>query len=301
MAHGTWNTRPGRPSSVEDCKGLARHLFSLVAVVAVACLATGSATAQMHHGAPSASSEVSLLSTNGRMILGDVVPFGSGTARAWVQVDAEEQPTALGITLTEAALNGLPADVTPGLIWMVEYLLALPSDVALLPFNHIGVNWNPRGHIPNGIYNVPHFDFHFYTISPEERSRITARGEDLEKCRKAPMAGRVPEGYIFAPESEEPGMGGHWADPLSHEFHGQAFTSTFIYGTYDGEVIFYEPMITKAYLETRPDVNIPVAVPQAYARSGYYPTSYSIRYDAKRKEYTVALEGMTLRQALAAQ
>ena len=194
-------------------------------------------------------------------------------------------------------MNGLPADVTPGLIWMAEYILAFPSEVSMLPFHHIGLNWNPKGHIPNGIYNVPHFDVHFYTISPEERSRITARGDDLEKCRKVPAAGQVPEGYVFAPESEEPGMGGHWIDPVSHEFHGAAFTTTFLYGTYDGEIIFYEPMITKAYLESKPGVTMPIKVPQRYTRAGYYPTSYSIRYDAKRKEYTVALEGLTLRAA----
>ncbi len=180
---------------------------------------------------------------------------------------------------------------------MVEYVLALPSDVPNMPFDHVGVNWNPRGHMPNGIYNVPHFDFHFYTISPEARSRITARGEDLETCRKAPTAGHMPEGYVFAPESEEPGMGGHWIDPLSHEFHGKDFTHTFVYGTHDGAIIFYEPMITKALLETKPDEGYPIKVPNEYAQSGYYPTSYGIRYDPKRKEYSVTLEGLMLRQA----
>ena len=230
-------------------------------------------------------------------VLGDVLPVGDGTARSWVQLDGQGKPTRVGITLTEAALSGLPADATPGLVWMAEYILALPSEETLLPFNHIGLNWNPRGHIPNGIYNVPHFDVHFYLITPDERRNITARGDDLDKIRKAPSAEHVPDGYIFAPESEEPGMGGHWVDPVSHEFHGHDFTTTFLYGTYDGQIIFYEPMITKAYLETKPDVTMPLKVPKRYARTGYYPTSYSIRYDAKRKEYTVALEGLTLRTA----
>lgn len=300
MSHAQRKVRPYKRLAENGQNSFVRRLIMIAAVVAASCfLLIGPAAAQTHHGSSSTGPEASRLSTTGQTILGDVAPFGDGTARSWVQVDAEGKPTAVGVTLTEAALNGLPADVTPGLIWMAEYILAFPSEVSMLPFNHIGVNWNPRGHIPAGVYNTPHFDFHFYTISPEERIHITARGEDLEKCRRAPTTGHVPEGYIFAPESEEPGMGGHWIDPLSHEFHGETFTSTFIYGTYDGKVIFYEPMITKAFLESKPDVTMPVKAPQGFAQAGYYPTSYSIRYDAQRKEYTVALEGMTLRQTMA--
>lgn len=272
------------------------RLAIVAATVALSFLPTVPAIAQTTPGTPSDRSSTL---ASGQTVLGDVVPFGNGTARSWVSLDSGGQPTAVGVTLTEAALQGLPAEVTPGLIWMVEYILALPTDAPMLPFDHIGVNWNPQGHMPTGIYNTPHFDFHFYTISPEERRHITARGDDLERCRKAPSAGHVPEGFVFAPDSEEPGMGGHWIDPLSHEFHGEAFTSTFIYGTHDGAVIFWEPMITKAYLETKPDVTVPLKVPLGYAHEGYYPTDYSIRYDPTRKEYTVALEGMTLRQTVA--
>src|SRR5262249_31536220 len=84
-----------------------------------------------------------------------------------------------------------------------------------------------KGHDPEAVYKVPHFDFHFYLISPSERERITARGDDLLKCGKPLPAEFVPEGYVPAPGSEEPGMGYHWVEPGSHEFHGKAFTHTF--------------------------------------------------------------------------
>lgn len=232
--------------------------------------------------------------TSGSVMLGDVIPFGNGTARSWVELDADGTPVSVGITLTEAAMGGLPADVTPGLIWMVEYILEFP-DIAGLPFDHVGVNWNPKGHPPPGIYSPPHFDFHFYTINRAARERITARGVDLERCSRAPATGLLPAAYVFAPDSEEPGMGGHWIDPASHEFHGQPFTTTFIYGTYDGNVIFWEPMITLAYLESRPTESMPIKVPEAYAEPGYYPTSYTVRFDEARREYVVSLDGLTAR------
>lgn len=93
------------------------------------------------------------------------------------------------------------------------------------------------------------------------------------------------------------GMGAHWIDPVSHEFHGHDFTHTFIWGSYDGRFIFIEPMITKAFLESKPQVSVPLKLPTEYERSGYYPTSYAIRYDATTRAYTVALEGLTLRHA----
>jgi hypothetical protein len=62
-------------------------------------------------------------------------------------------------------------------------------------------------------------------------------------------------------------------------------------------MIHFEPMITKAFLESKPDFSQVIQVPTSYAKSGYYPTRYSVRYDVVRREYTIALEGMTWREA----
>lgn len=48
-------------------------------------------------------------------------------------------------------------------------------------------------------------------------------------------------------------MGKSRADPTSEEYHGQEFTKTSIYGSYNGEITYYEPMITLVYLQFRPD------------------------------------------------
>lgn len=232
----------------------------------------------------------------GEMELGAVIPMGQGTARSWLRFDAARKPAAVGVTFTEAALGGLAADATPGLIWMQEFILPLPEHESL-PFDHIGLNWNPRGHDPAGVYTVPHFDVHFYTVSEETRRAISARGGDLDRIRQAPAAGFLPAHWIFAPDSEEPGMGGHWVDPDAHELHGKPFDHCFIYGTYDGRVIFWEPMITKAFLESKATVSQALDLPERYPVAGYYPTHYDIRWDEKRREYTVSLEGLTHRGA----
>lgn len=241
--------------------------------------------------------------------VGETKPLGNGSVHSWITLDNDGRPSSIGVTFTETALSGLPTTDT-------EYPLALPEQayarhsVAIAscgmsfcgsrlgppptPFKHIVINWNPHEHEPLGIYGVPHFDFHFYMISPEDRNHITATGDDLVKVGKKPAPEFIPEGYVPRPGGE-PRMGAHWIDPASPEFNNQSFTRTFIYGFYDGNMAFLEPMATIAYLETKPNFSSAVKLPEKYPISAYYPTRYSVRYDATNKEYTVSLDGMTHR------
>lgn len=222
---------------------------------------------------------------------GEAKQIGHGTATSWVEVKKDGTPVSIGVTFDKEALSGLPAEDT-------EYTLALPKS-SVTGFQLIGVNWNPHGHIPPGIYDVPHFDFHFFLIGPEQRDEITATGSNLDTVRKPPSAEYVPKDYIFAPGSEFPQEGSHWIDPNSPEFHGQPFTATFIYGTYNGMIDFVEPMVTKKFFETDPSVKRAVKLPQAYQKTGYYPDKYSVHYDKAVGKYTVAIRGLRLRQAAA--
>jgi hypothetical protein len=229
-----------------------------------------------------------------KTVVGETKPFGKGQVRSWMNVDKDGKPTAIGVTFSEEALRTLPEEPPPGAEG-TEVSLALPAQAAKTAFKHIGLNWNPRGHEPEKIYDIAHFDFHFYMITEEERGRITAKGDDLLRTKREPAAEFIPEGYIHAPNSEFARMGSHWVNPLSRELQGQAFTTTFIYGSYDGSLIFAEPMITKSFLETKTNVTEAIKLPAKYARNAYYPTRYSVRYDPVAREYTVALEGLTLR------
>jgi hypothetical protein len=225
---------------------------------------------------------------------GESQKLGNGSLRSWVKLDSNCKPTAIGVTFTEAALTGLPAEAPKG-EYGISHKVALPPQASATPFNHISVDWNPKGHEPEHVYTVGHFDFHFYMISPEERQGITAQGDDLAKCKTQPAAEFVPEDYIYAPGSEIAGMGAHWVYKNAHELHGHPFTSTFIYGSYDGRFIFLEPMVSKAFLDTKPNLTEPVKQPAKVEKPGYYPTTYSVKYDPQTKEYTVAFLGLIRR------
>ncbi|HEX8843219.1 MAG TPA: DUF5602 domain-containing protein [Pyrinomonadaceae bacterium] len=229
-----------------------------------------------------------------KTIFGETKALGDGQVRSWVSLDGRGNPTAIGLTFNESVLSNLPKEPPPGLEG-TELSLALPPEAAATAFNHVRMDWNPHGHPPEKIYDVAHFDFHFYMITEEERNGITVQGEDVARSTKAPAAEFMPEGYMYVPDSAIPRMGAHWINPVSRELHGQPFTRTLLYGSYNGNVIFVEPMIAKSFLETKTSLTEVIKLPAKYQRRAYYPTKYSVRYDPTTKEYTIALEGMTLR------
>ena len=229
-----------------------------------------------------------------RTIVGEIRQLGNGTARSWLRVDANGNPVAIGVTFTEEALATVPKEPPPGKEG-IAISLALPAEAASTPFKHVGLGWNPHGHEPAKIYDVAHLDFHFYMISEQERNAISIDGDGLARVLKAPAGEFVPQGYIQPPNAAVPKMGSPWINPLSQEFNGQPFSKTFLYGSHDGRLIFAEPMITRAFFEAKTDVTEAIKLPAQYQQRGYYPTRYSVHYDAATKEYTVSLEGMTLR------
>ena len=230
------------------------------------------------------------------VVYGAPVPFGNGTARTLVAADLDGTPRTVGVSLSPTALDGLPgeppADDTG---WL--YRLPLPAGVALQPFDHVGLYWNPHGHEPHGVYDVSHFDVHFFMSKPEDLDRITAMDRDLERVYRLPPASAIPAGYLLPPNTQHRRMGVHWVDTGAGELKGEPFTATFIIGSYDEQINFLEPMITRAFLASRPVLTRPVPQPAAYAREGWYPTTWSVRWDEQRGEYLVLLDGLRWQDA----
>jgi hypothetical protein len=227
----------------------------------------------------SSNQNATVKSSHGQKFFGPTVPIGNGVARAWVEQDDSGNPTAVGIDLTEKALENLPEDDA-------SWVLFFPNHAATHFYTHALIDWNPHGHEPAGIYDVPHFDFHFYTIPNAQRLLIGP--DDTLQFANAPDSIYIPDHYWQIPGGV-PQMGSHWVDLLAPEFNGGTFTRTYIWGSYDGAFIFWEPMITKAFLESQPDEVIPVRQPQAYARDGWYANDYTVSYSNRPNTYTIAL------------
>jgi hypothetical protein len=222
--------------------------------------------------------------------------LGDGTAKTYVTVDGAGNPTEVGLRLTETALNGLPAEeLTPAGMVMLDF----PDQAASTAFDHVMINWNPRGHVPPGIFDEPHFDTHFYmtdmssvmAINPSDPNFAT-RGANI------PQPQFVPQDFVAVPDGVVPAMGAHFVDTTEPLVPGQYdFKETVINGSWDGQYTFIEPMITREYLLTKPTLREDLKLPQAYQKSGYFPTNYTIGFDDQAKEYTISLGGLTMRNA----
>jgi hypothetical protein len=245
---------------------VARSAIALTAALVVAAACSDDSTA------PRALPEVQ----------GSAVAVGNGTARTFVVPSSSGQPLSIGIELTASALDSLPSSTT-------EWVLPFPAGMNVAPWDHATLDWNPQGHPPMEIYGVPHFDFHFYTITTAEQMAI-AGGPDTTTV----PAADVPVGYA-SQVMAVPMMGVHWTDTTAAEYHGQPFDKTFIYGFYHGREAFVEPMVTKTLLESHPDVSAPVKQPQTFQLAGFYPRSYSVRYDASSQVIRVTLDSLTSR------
>lgn len=207
---------------------------------------------------------------------GESAKLGTGTARTFVRVDADNKPTAIGVAVSDEAIGSLPHGA--------DMALQFPAQASALPFKHLYMGFMQAGHPPMKIYDLPHFDFHFYMIPNEERLKYTEA--TIPMMMKAPAKGTIPS--AFFEEAAVPLMGMHWADGKSGEWNNQKFNKTFLYGSYDTKVIFYEPMITLDYLKTTNETTdiIPLG---AFPGPGLYPTKYTVTHNSAEKQYEITL------------
>jgi hypothetical protein len=216
---------------------------------------------------------------------GEEVAVGNGKAASYVVLE-DNKPLSVGIRFNKDALTNLPQ------AHHTSFLLPLPSERGEIPFKHVTLDWESHGHDPEGVYDLPHFDMHFYMITNQERLAI---GSDDPKLEVVPDLKYIPEGYFPTPGF--PQMGKHWLDGSSPEWHGETFTYTFIYGTYNGNISFYEPMITRDFLLSDPDIEVGIRQPTAFKQNGYFPRKFSIKFDQQAQEYTIALNDFLYRNA----
>ena len=291
------------------------YRFTMLAVITMLGVTVlGAAGCSSEHGDTSPS----------RMV-GWQLKVGGGTVSSYAEVASGGAPAAIGVVWSSSALDGLPSDsdehrcfgrTKGGAIdadtkcqHTHEFVIPLPDGVARrtdIPFKWVLLNWNPAGHIPPGVYDVPHFDVHFEMGPIADAFAIEAGpcGPELVRCDQFQTARKpLPPNYM-APdyvdvEAVVPVMGNHLIDTTGPEFRKEPFTRSWIYGVYDGKVIFYEAMVTRAYMLSKPNGCLPIKAPKAVAASGLYPTEYCVRHNATTGEYSVSMEKFSHRDASA--
>jgi hypothetical protein len=261
--------------------------------------------------------------TTGR-VLGWRAQLGQGDVTSFADLQEGGAPRTIGVMISADTLATLPKEPSDHhhcydrdgdgvtaqateCIHTHEIVIPLPDAVTQrgdVPFRWVLLNWNLNGHMPPGIYDVPHFDVHFYIASIENTFAIQDGpcGPEYVACDDFAMAKMPVPADLMHPDFKDvdavaPAMGNHLIDVGGHEFHGQGFTSSWIYGVYGGKVTFWEQMIALSYLESRPNICAPIKTPPAVEVAGYYPTQRCIRYDAEANAYIVSLDQLVYREA----
>ena len=206
---------------------------------------------------------------------GPEVAVHEGKSWTWIHVDGKNKPLEVGISINEAALNSVPLNEDGGDDHHSHdnnLFVPLPAKAKeVTPFRSIMLNWNPGGHEPAPIYTLPHFDVHFYMTSEDDVMDMI----DPQKLEAKPAADYIPAQHMDGPGV--PMMGKHWIDVTSPELQpGNTFTQTFIYGSYDSKVTFYEPMITLDFLKNTVHFERSIPQPAKFQQSGYYPTKMKV-------------------------
>jgi hypothetical protein len=320
-----------------------RAILKTGAILAGGAVVTGSAGAAPEQGSRDTSirgeeTPAGAISTaqadpkppsHGDPIWGEETTVGAGRIRTYATTNPAGKLSSLGVHVDCDAMAAFGDEA-------VDAHLHFPDEtedgegVDTNQFTFAGLHYNPAGHPPPGVYDVPHVDFHFYMQAEEAVEAIS--GGPLAET-PMPFLGltdyeipdeQFPPGYTFEKHRfivEE--MGEHLLDGTAPELQGEEFTHTYLYGAYDpsvdltspdgskeielggdsvempvyagdgeGRVTFVEPMVTTDFLrnDLSEAVAVEVATPDAFFEADEYPTAYVMKPDGDGGAY-VSVDG----------
>ena len=198
---------------------------------------------------------------------------------------------AVGATVPLASIENAPEDLQ--LVWppVMATVLRMPeSSQPQAGLTEVTVFWEPHGH-PPGPYLTPHFDFHFYTITREDRTAIDC--VDEAKPSVLPAGYRLVDVTLPPPLAEMSGestllgfcvaeMGMH--SLLASELEStDPFRGSIVVGYYHGTPIFVEPMVSRELLLEKRSFDLPI--PTIPGMTGVYPRAFRAEYDEQQQLY----------------
>lgn len=215
--------------------------------------------------------------------------FGKGAMRSYITYKGSV-PIEVGVEITEAALAS-PADLPkpPTGQAAVEVKMEQPVvEASLTPFLSTTMFYSP-GHPPES-QEVPHLHPSWFIVNDNVRNQILPNNP---KSFTDPAAGELPAGWFTPPTVEAafiPTIGNIFFDPTEAGYNENPFkTSLSEYRYYDSHIACVALGTPNSYPVSKQTLKRPLGVPAKYPESGYFPTSYTIRYNAERKTYVMAL------------
>lgn len=163
-------------------------------------------------------------------------------------------------------------------------------------FTELTVYWEAAGH-PPGPYMSPHFDFHFYTIAPEEQAAIdckdTAKPATLAAGYSLPDQPLPPDMAKMTGVSTlvgicVPGMGMH-SLPTAELESKELSRGNMVIGYYHSKPVFIELMLTRDRLLEKKSFDLPIATIPGL--TGMYPRTWKADFDPQAQVYRFVFSG----------
>ncbi|MDJ1639133.1 hypothetical protein [Streptomyces pakalii] len=229
------------------------------------------------------------------------VSLGDGTVETLYAADSAKRPVALAVRVDAAAMKTLPSTPTHdgqtcfdtgGDGIDLEADCASGHERALwfpklngLPFQWLMFNWQKNGHGPTHVFDKPHFDMHFFIQDFSARNQIRTgpcnlviNCDDDATAKKPVPAPYAPVGWGLPGAAGR--MGNHIIDPEAAPANGGAFTQAFAYGTWNGHISFWEPVVNRDWVVSQKPASACQPIPQTpqVELTGYYPETMCTRY-----------------------
>lgn len=230
---------------------------------------------------------------------GETAELGTGEVTTFVSVHPDSGERVIGAEMTPGVLE---EDASEHEKYVVDF-----PDSDEVPFSWLGLDWEPGGHYPGDKYAIPHLDWHFYFAPHEQIKDIptiamppSEYSEDEYYTEPLPMD-QVPENY-FRTNYVFGYMGEHLYDETEPEYNDGTFGNTFVYGHWENELIFMEPMITVPYFEQLMSDEEPeldqlkgkghthrkeLSMPERFPEAGEYPTESTVKYHEDEDVFTI--------------
>lgn len=220
-------------------------------------------------------------------IQGESKTFMNQTVNSWAKVNGDTIEEA-GFSLPLALVEATSTDKASA---PFSIKLEMPDQIiSKTVLNHVSLDYIAGGHPPPGVYDVPHFDVHFYFNSQSAQAAVDCADKTL------PAADRMAPPYMFFPPDAPEcvlTMGYHASDPRSPELAQQnpaKFDKTLIMGYYNGKQNFIEPMLTREFLLKKEGFTMDVLKPAVVDKAGLYPSKAEMRFNATSKMYELVLK-----------
>ncbi len=248
--------------------------------------------------------------------LGDRVTFANGSMQTFLQVNPDGTPYSYGLGFPAKTLEDLPSKDNPndfqncfdadenGSISEKECVgghfrfLFFPKKNLKTPIKWSSISFSPVGRLPPLPYDLPVFEFRFNLMDFSKNNSIKLGPcPGLTNCEDYALASKdVPEKYLPKGYSNlniiEGKVGNLLVDTHGFEFDPKKrFRQSFILGSFDGHLSFFEVMVSLEELNKKKTICLPIKQADSYEELGHYPTKYCVKYWVDKEMYFVTLEG----------